>query len=131
MITKHIVILCSCWLLACGAKNETKPEAPERPDAAYDVRGRIESIIEGQGPDTLVQIAHEAMPDFKDRDGNPSPMHAMTMPFALDPRVARDTLKPKSLYQFHIEIHWSHAPGMRIVSATPLPPDTPLTLATH
>jgi hypothetical protein len=122
MITRRALGLFSLCLFACGGGGATKPADPA--DAVYDVRGRVEALDA-----ETVQVAHEAIPAFKDRDGNPSAMPAMTMPFALDPSVDRSKLTPKSLWQFRVEIHWSHAPGMRVVSATPLPAGTPLALA--
>lgn len=136
MISRRVLILCgacSLGLLACRARDAAdshdKAKVPADPaDAVYEVRGRVESL-ETQGADTTIQIAHEAMPTFKDRDGNPSAMPAMTMPFSLDPRVDRKALPAKSLHNFTLEIHWSRAPGMRVVAASPLSPDTKLDLA--
>jgi hypothetical protein len=129
MKTWCIVLFAPLALLLACSRSAPPQQAPtlSPPDAVYKIRGQIVSV-DSSGPDTIANVSHEAIPNFKTRDGAASAMPAMTMPFALGPAVDRSSLQPKSQWELTLEIRWEHAPGMLIAAVKPLPPGTTLTL---
>ena len=111
-------------LVACSGK----AAPPTKGDGVYRVRGQV-IAFEGSAENARAVIAHEAIPNFKDRNGTPGRMSAMTMAFGIAPGVDPKVLVPGSKWALVIEVVWSREPVLRIMSAKPLPNDTKLALA--
>ena len=124
--SRHVTGLACAALLAfaCGESRTS-----DKPDASYRVAGQVVETS-GSGPDARVVVAHEAIAAFKDRDGKPSDMAAMTMAFGLGPGLDLAQFKAGSKWQLNFGVTWDRTPVLRITHATPLPADTQLTLAT-
>jgi hypothetical protein len=90
----------------------------------YTVRGQI---VAAEGDSVLV--AHEAIEGFVDREGNASPMSAMSMPFGVGPGVDRAALTPGSKWELTFDVVWEREPILQLRAARRLPDDTPLELA--
>lgn len=113
------------WLLAAVSCKGTTGA-----DAHYRVRGQVQSS-EGSGEDARALIHHELIPDFKDRDGKPSPMDSMSMNFALGPGVTASAFKPGAKIAFEFDVRWSSGSPLVITRVTPLPDSTGLVLSEH
>jgi Cu/Ag efflux protein CusF len=122
-ITPALACVCA---LACSSSADDVG----RPDAVYRVRGQVVSQ-DGTGADARVSIAHEAIASFKDRDGKPGRMPAMTMAFGIGPDVPALKLTPGSRWQLTFEVRWSREPVLLITQAEPLSAGIELTLAAH
>jgi hypothetical protein len=107
-------------LLACSGGGDA-------PDAVYRVRGRVVEAS-GSGADLRVIVAHEAVADFKGRDGEVADMPAMRMAFGVDPKLDAKTLKPGSQWELGFAVRWNQEPVLLITGAKALPADRPLAL---
>lgn len=94
------------------------------PDARYATRGLVKEQV-GTGADARVAIHHEPLPEFRDRDGKPAPMGAMTMVFGVR-RGAQCELAPGTKLAFEFEVRWDTSPFLVITRCETLPSDTPL-----
>lgn len=106
---------------ACGGRRDAPP------DAVYSVRGKVVELS-GSGRDRRATIAHEAIPEFADRDGKVARMDAMRMAFGLAETVDASALVPGSQWQLTFVVRWAEEPALLITAAKPLAPDTRLTL---
>jgi hypothetical protein len=100
---------------------------PERPDAVYEVRAQVVAM-HGSGDDRRVTLAHEAIPEFADRDGEPAAMEAMAMAFGIAKDVDAGAFTTGSKWRVRFEVVWNREPPLRITAARPLPASTPLAL---
>lgn len=89
------------------------------PDQTYTVRGTIAQLPTPADPQ--IQIAHEAIPDFKDRDGNTIGMGAMVMPFTVAPDVDLTDFKNGDQVEFTLEVRWETSPRAQVSHLTHLP----------
>ena len=96
-------------------------------DAVYNVRGRVVEVS-GGGADLRVVVAHEAIADFKGRDGDVTEMPAMRMAFGVDPKLDARALKPGSQWELTFAVRWTQEPALLITAAKPLPADRALAL---
>lgn len=104
-------------------------------DAAAHDRYTVRGIVRGRpadarpGSDRPITILHQAIPEFRDRDGEVTGMMAMAMPFLvgaeLDP-AALDGLAVGDKIEFTFEVDWAAALPTRVVALTKLPADTEL-----
>ena len=99
-------------------------------DASYTTRGHVDKV-EGSGADLRVQIHHERIASFKDRDGNASAMDSMSMIFALGPGVDPSTFKTGGKVSLDFDVRWSKTPPLVITRAEALPDSTALELGGH
>ena len=113
-------------LLLAAASCERQRDA----DASYHTRGVV-SKLEGDGTEARVEIHHERIENFKDRDGKASPMDSMEMIFALGPGVDAAALKPGAKLAIDFDVRWSNSAPLLITKAQPLPDATTLELAGH
>ncbi len=104
---------------ACSQRHELPP-----PDATYTVRALIRSLPPPGGGEMLME--HEAIPGFRERDGTPTGMGAMTMPFTPARGLDLHGLKVGDPVRMTFEVRWSGDPLLRIVKLEPLPADTKL-----
>lgn len=97
-------------------------------DAHYRVRGLVENVS-GSGDDARAAIRHERIEAFKDRDGKPSPMEAMSMNFSFAPGVDVKALSPGAKVDIEFDVRWSSGSPLVITRVQGLPPETALSLA--
>ena len=106
--------------LACG-----KAELPAA-DGSYQVRGQVVDVPrEGVGDLT---VHHETIADFRDRDGKPSEMESMSMPFAVAPDVSLAGIAPGDKVEMTFEVRWQGDVPLRVVALRELPESTALEL---
>lgn len=106
--------------LACG-----KAELPAA-DGTYQVRGQVVDVPrEGVGDLT---VHHETIADFRDREGKPSEMESMSMPFAVAPGVSLAGIAPGDKVEMTFEVRWQGDVPLRVVALRELPESTALEL---
>ncbi len=87
----------------------------------YSVRGVVRHI----GEDS-VQVRHEEVPDFRDLDGEPVGMSAMTMDFALGPGVEVEAVNVGDKIEFRLNVDFEADTPAWIDQLEVLPDDTEL-----
>ncbi len=91
-ILAAVVVLAGWTMLGCqadqGANDESLQQVVDAP-TIYLVRGVVRFV----GEDSL-QVRHEAIPEFRDVDGETVGMMAMTMDFALGEGVEVEGIQP-------------------------------------
>jgi hypothetical protein len=92
----------------------------------YTVRGRVAQLPEPGNPASGFVVAHQAVDDFVDRQGEVVGMDPMTMSFPLGPQVSLAGLAVDDPVEFTLHVNWSAAPPVRITSVHKLPPGTPI-----
>lgn len=107
-------------LAACGGPPEAPPAAPD----VYRVRGMVRQLPAGPAGDLLVR--HEAVPGFKDADGEVVGMESMTMPFPLADASLAAGLAAGDRIEMEFEVRWDGGNPLRITVLEKLPPDTRL-----
>jgi Cu/Ag efflux protein CusF len=106
---------------ACRGGEALSPAA-----ATYTVRGQVLEVPREAGGELTVH--HEAVPGFHDRQGRPSPMDSMSMPFAVAPEVSLSGVAPGDRVQMTFEVRWQGGPPLRVVALHELPATTELAL---
>jgi hypothetical protein len=111
------------WIsvVACGGGAAAPPEI-------YRVRAQVVAL-EGTGDNERVILSHEAIPNFKGRDGKAETMEPMKMAFGVAPNVARAELVPGSKQEIVFDAVWGREPMIRVTEAKRLPDDAQLELA--
>lgn len=94
----------------------------------YTVRGVIAELPDPAKPLSGFRIRHEAIDDFRDRDGTPVGMNAMTMSFdALAPGVTLEGLSVGDKVRFTIRVTYgADGPRYPVTSIERLDPGTEL-----
>ena len=109
--------------------------APDANSHTYTVRGRVVSVPSADSPLADLEIHHEAIPDFKNREGivfeNPTSgvrgMKSMTMAFPVDEAVSLEGIEVGDLVRFTFVTVWGEDyPDYRVTEITELPADTEL-----
>jgi Cu/Ag efflux protein CusF len=106
---------------ACDDEGGDEPAVPA--DATYTVRGRVSDIT---GND--VSIAHEAIPDFVNREGETVGMESMTMAFHRPDGVSLDGIDVNDAVEITFEVRFQSAEVLTITAIRRLPADTALGL---
>lgn len=139
-MTRFLLTLCALassslaasQLAACNSCSDTEAASSTAelgPAAAtYTVRGEVRSLPEEGKPPALL-VHHEAIPEFKGRDGTQMGMKAMTMSFELAPAVETKDLAVDDKVEITFEVRWQNGPPLRITSITKLPKETKLQFA--
>ncbi len=110
-------------LVACGGRPSDEA-APER----YRVRGVVRQLPPADRPGGEIHVRHEAIPEFKDADGEVVGMEPMTMPFPLaDPELLAG-LEVGDKIEMEFEVRWHGDYPLRVTAIAELPPETPLEL---
>lgn len=108
---------------ACQKAPSTADEGP--PDATYTVRAeivRLPSALSGE-----LQLRHESIPSFRDRQGQTVGMMSMTMPFGIAADLDLSDLLVGDRVQVTFEVRWSAAKTpLRVTKIVPLPEGTRL-----
>ena len=73
-------------------------------------------------------LHHEAIPSFKDREGETVGMGAMVMNFQAAPEVNLDSVKPGDPIRVTFEMRWQAGSELRATLIEKLPGDTELAL---
>lgn len=138
-----VVVLALALLVGCsdktpGASNSTTPgtaAAPESPAFSYTVRGKVVTIPSADRPMDDLSIHHEAIPDFKNRDGvvfentttGTLGMKSMVMPFPVDDSVSLDEIEVGDIIEFTFLTVWGEDyPDYKVTAIRKLPADTEL-----
>ena len=103
--------LCALLLLgACG--DDDGPATP--PDGTYLVEGTVESLPREGAERREISIAHEAIPDFVNREGEEVGMDAMTMQFVVAPDVDLEGIAAGDPVEFTFEVRWNDRPMLYV-----------------
>ncbi|HEV8237747.1 MAG TPA: copper-binding protein [Thermoanaerobaculia bacterium] len=95
-------------------------------DAIYSTRGQV---VEMPGDSNgELSVHHETVADFRDRDGKPSHMDSMSMPFAVAPEVSLAGIAPGDKVAMTFEVRWDSLPTLRVIKLSELPESTALNL---
>ena len=92
----------------------------------YTVRGRVAELPQAGNPASAFEIAHQAVDDFVDRQGEVVGMDPMTMSFPLSPQVSLEGLAVNDPIEFTLHVDWQANPPVRITRLHKLPPGTPI-----
>lgn len=110
-------------VLGCTSAGPPMPPA----DHTYTTRGVVERL-ETRNDEHLL-ILHEEIPDFVGIDGNPAPMHSMSMPFAVAEGVSQAGVRVGSKLEFTFEVRWEGGPPLLATRLRVLPEDAKLDLS--
>lgn len=114
---RGFLFFCCLALLAAGCARRGRD---------YTVRGRVAQLPEAGNPASGFVVAHQAVDDFVDRQGEVVGMDPMTMSFPLGPKVSLAGLAVNDPVEFTLHVDWSATPPVRITSVHKLPPGTPI-----
>lgn len=131
-----MLVLTVGFMVACSGKD--KPAAapdtraghvlPDRkPDATYEVRGEIATLPTIGDKRTELRVRHEAIDDFKNRDGEMVGMNAMTMDFPPAKGVDLSNLKKGDKVKLKFSVWWGNSPAWLVVKIEKLSSETELT----
>ncbi|MCG5052345.1 MAG: copper-binding protein [Myxococcales bacterium] len=116
-------VLAAVILWAGGA---CKPTPPETPSATYTVRGVVKllppAVAPGNGK-TMV-VLHQAIPTFKNEEGEQVGMMPMPMPFTVSQGVDLSGIVTGSKVEFTFGVFWKAPVPTRVLSMRKLPDDT-------
>ena len=127
-----LLILSLGFVVACSGKDKPTTPAPghtppaRTPDATYTVRGEVTSLPVAGDKRTEFRVHHEAIDDFKDKDGKSDPMNAMTMDFPPAKGVNLSNLKKGDKVSLTFSVWWGDTPPWLAVKVEKLPDDTKL-----
>lgn len=116
--------------LALAATLALACSSPTEQTHTYRVRGVVKELS-GKGEAARVVIHHEAIPDFKDRDGNAARMEAMIMSFGFAESLPASTFVTEEKVELDFDVRFSKTPPLLITKVTKLPADTKLVLPTE
>ncbi|HYE63508.1 MAG TPA: copper-binding protein [Phycisphaerales bacterium] len=98
-------------------------------DHTYTLRARVDALPSVKRP--YLDLHHEALPGFKNQQGEVIGMNEMVMGFPyLAPGVSLDGLAPGDPVEFTMEMRFTAKPRFLITRLTELPADTKLNLGT-
>ena len=89
----------------------------------YVVRGELARLPARAGDEVMVR--HEAIPDFRDRDGAVVGMDAMVMGFQVTPELPLAGLRVGDKVRLAFAVDWAR-PSLTVERIERLPPDTEL-----
>jgi hypothetical protein len=101
---------------ACGARGGRD----------YTVRGRVAQVPLAGQPASAFAIAHEAVDEFVDRDGQATGMDPMTMSFPLARGVTPAGLAVGDPIELTLHVDWKAEPAVEITRLAKLPAGTPI-----
>ncbi|MEM1109848.1 MAG: copper-binding protein [Planctomycetota bacterium] len=116
-------------VLSTGCTETSSPQATadRNVTATYQTRGEVSSLPDADKPTSGLFIRHEAIPEFKNQDGEVEGMDTMTMPFPTDDGVDLAPLSVGDKVEVTFEVFTQG--GVRGYAATQidkLPADTEL-----
>lgn len=109
-------------LLAAGCQKR----ASETPSETYTVKGVVKMLPPAAKPGNgkTIVVLHQAVPNFKDREGQEVGMMAMPMPFSLAEKVDMTGIEVGAKVEFTFGVFWDAPTPTRILSLRRLPDDT-------
>ena len=127
--TLGVIYLLSLCLSGLGCKrspSQGSPSASEQPAATYTVQGVVKMLPPAAQPgnNKTIVVLHQAIPKFKDRDGQEVGMIAMPMPFTLSQKVNMSGIEVGSKIEFTFGMFWKAPTPMQILAIKKLPDDT-------
>ena len=137
-VMKHLVAGSLCFSLislvtGCpDASNQSASSSTDSQIAAsrmvhtYVVRGKVAQVPVAGKPQSELRIHHEAISDFKNQQGQVSPMPAMEMPFDIAKDVSLQGIAPGDIVEFTLEVQWRPSSGAWITAIRKLPQETRL-----
>ncbi len=109
-------------IAGCGSEPAAVPETPE----TYRVRGMVRQLPPPERAGGEVQIRHEAIPDFKNADGEVVGMDSMTMPFPVADAGLLAGIEAGDRIEMEFEVRWSGGHPLQLTAIDKLPPDARL-----
>ncbi|MFG0259447.1 MAG: copper-binding protein [Phycisphaerales bacterium JB041] len=138
LLFSAVAVVALASLPACEKQPaDTAGEAPQNAGQShtYTVRGRVVSVPSADTPLADLEIHHEAIPDFKNREGvvfeNPTTgvrgMKSMTMAFPVGEGVSLEGIAVGDLVTFTFVTEWGeNYPEYRVTEISELPAETEL-----
>ncbi len=121
VVAGALLLLALALVSACGSE-------PPAPAESYRVRGLVRQLPARAGGE--VQIRHEAIPDFKNADGEVVGMDSMTMPFPVADAGLLAGIEAGDRIEMEFVVRWSGGHPLEIVAMEKLPPETRLAFET-
>ena len=109
---------------AVAAEGE-EAKAPAAEPERYTVRGVFKAYDEAS---KQMAIQHEAIPDFKNREGEKVGMMTMQMSFRTGEGVDAKSLTAEDKIQFEFVVEWDQKPAIKVLKFEKLPAETELEL---
>ncbi len=122
-----LALVALCLICACKKSSRDAPvETQEPPAATYVVQGIVKMLPPAAQPgnNKTIVVLHQAVPHFKDQDGQEVGMMAMPMPFTLSQGVDITGIEVGSKVEFTFGVFWRAPTPTRILSMKKLPDDT-------
>lgn len=110
-------------LFALVACDGAEPAEPTSPDGTYTVRGQVGDVGE-----TSLAVHHEAIPEFVNREGEPSGMASMSMMFHRPASVPIEGIETGDLVELTFDVRWNGDHTLTLTAIEELPEDTVLEL---
>lgn len=111
-------------------KDQIRPADLKRPAAtpaaSYTTRGEVVALPEKGKPSTELMVKHQAIDDFKNKDGKVVGMSAMTMEFPPEQGVDVTMLAIGDKVELEFAVWWAQSPPWLATKLTKLPADTKL-----
>ncbi len=114
-----LAVLAALLLAVAGCGSE-----PEAPAESYRVRGMVRQLPARAGGE--VQIRHEAIPGFKNAEGEVVGMESMTMPFPVADAALLEGIEAGDRIEMDFEVRWQGGHPLRVIAIDKLPPDVRL-----
>ena len=96
------------------AKDQIRPADLKRPSAApaasYTTRGEVVALPEKGKPNTELMVKHQAIDDFKNKDGKVVGMSAMTMEFPPEKGIDVTILAIGDKVELEFAVWWAQSP---------------------
>ena len=110
-------------LITISASCSREPEAPPE---IYRVRGLVRQLPAPNKTHGDVLVKHEAIPSFKDADGNIVGMETMSMPFPLADIALLTGVEVGDKVDMEFEVNWHGGNPLRVTAIEKLPEGTSL-----
>lgn len=114
------VLLTAASSLEAAGKSKSSVET-------YQIRAIVAPPGAVKGSSRL-SLLHEAIPEFRHRDGSVAVMPVMVMPFMVQRGISTDLLEAGDKVEVVFEVHWDRGNPLLITALKELPPDTELAL---
>ncbi|MCW5765617.1 MAG: hypothetical protein KIT68_06550 [Phycisphaeraceae bacterium] len=122
-------LLCCSGLLPACERPVAAPwyQAPQRrADATYKVRGLVVSLPKRGDARSNFYVRHEAIDDFRNKDGKIIGMSAMEMEFPPEAGVSFDGIAVGDPVEIAFSVWWGETPAWLATKVTKLPAGTAL-----
>lgn len=107
-------------LAGCAGGGEEEPSGGR----TYTVRGQVRQLPSAGNP--LISVAHEAIDDYVDRQGEKVGMDPMTMPFPVAEEVSLEGIATGDVVEFDLHVDWQSEDPVRVTAIRELPQGTRL-----